>query len=64
MPDAVKASYHDYQVVVGGRIVKLQDLALEDARLALKASIDLIVDLETRTQQTALQIERWIEGKT
>ena len=65
MADAAadRAPYYDYQVVVRGRIVKLQDLDLEDARLALMSALDLIDAIDVNADRTTSAIGRWRDGR-
>ncbi|UTC28536.1 hypothetical protein MARCHEWKA_00070 [Brevundimonas phage vB_BpoS-Marchewka] len=60
---AERAPYHDYQVVVRGRIVKLQDLDLEDARMALMQAIDVLEVVEGQADRMVSAVGRWRDGR-
>lgn len=64
MDAADRAPYHDYQVVVRGRIVKLQDLELEDARMALMSALDLVEAIDERVDKAASLIGGWLNGRS
>ncbi|USN14946.1 hypothetical protein DOMOVOI_04800 [Brevundimonas phage vB_BpoS-Domovoi] len=55
--------YQDYQVMVGGRVVKLQDIGLEDARMALKQQMDHLEDLSEVLQAGQNSVELWRAGR-
>lgn len=59
-----RAPYHGYQVVVRGRIIELQDLGLEDARLALMTAIDVLEDVEVNADRQSSLVGRWRDGRT
>ncbi|UTC28390.1 hypothetical protein GURKE_03700 [Brevundimonas phage vB_BpoS-Gurke] len=69
MPDADNASagtppYHGYQVMVGGRLVQLQNIGLEDARVALMQALDVLEELEMRSDHLVSLVGRWRDGRT
>lgn len=57
------APYHDYQVMVRGRIVKLQDLELEDARMALMQAMDVLETVEAQADRMVSVVGRWRDGR-
>lgn len=66
MPDAIpadRAPYHDYQVMVRGRIVKLQDLGLEESRMALMRAIDTLEAVEVQADRIVSAVGRWRDGR-
>ncbi|USN15503.1 hypothetical protein KIKIMORA_03670 [Brevundimonas phage vB_BpoS-Kikimora] len=69
MPHADNASagtppYHGYQVMVGGRLVQLQDICLEDACVALMQMIDVLEELESRADHLVSLVGRWRDGRS
>lgn len=56
--------YYGYQVSVAGRMIQLQDITLEDARLALVDALDTLEDLDDFLIPVTDRIESWRQGRT
>lgn len=61
-PSYVEPRYHNYQVVVDGKTLKVQDMTLEECRNALAGTIDAVDELDSQIDGLTVVLHNWRNG--